>query len=55
MSNGDNDNPQKKGPDSGFPKFNFNNRVALITLLVLIVFFIFFFVYNQGSLTQEIA
>jgi cell division protease FtsH len=55
VSNGDNDNPQKKGPDSGFPKFNFNNRVALITLLVLIVFFIFFFVYNQGSLTQEIA
>ena len=55
MSNGDKDNPQKKGPDSGFPKFNFNNRVALITLLILIVFFIFFFVYNQGSLTQEIA
>jgi cell division protease FtsH len=55
VSNGDNNNSQKKGPDSGFPKFNFNNRVALITLLVLIVFFIFFFVYNQGSLTQEIA
>ena len=55
MSNGDNNSPQKKGPDSGFPKFNFNNRVALITLLILIVFFIFFFVYNQGTLTQEIA
>ena len=55
MSNGDNNSSQKKGPDSGFPKFNFNNRVALITLLILIVFFIFFFVYNQGTLTQEIA
>ena len=55
MSNGDNNSPQKKGPDSGFPKFNFNNRVALITLLILIVFFIFFFVYNQGTSTQEIA
>ncbi len=55
MSSGEDNNSQKKGPDSGFPKFNFNNRVALITLLVLIVFFIFFFVYNQGSLTQEVA
>ena len=55
MSNGDNNNSEKKGPDSGFPKFNFNNRIALITLLILIVFFIFFFAYNQGSLTQEIA
>ena len=55
MSNGDNNSSQKKGPDSGFPKFNFNNRVALITLLILIVFFIFFFVYNQGTSTQEIA
>ena len=55
MSNGENNNSQKKGPDSGFPKFNFNNRVALVALLILIIFFIFFFVYNQGSLTQEIA
>ena len=55
MSNADNNDSQKKGPDSGFPKFNFNNRVALITLLILIIFFIFFFVYNQGTLTQEIA
>ena len=55
VSNGENNNSQKKGPDSGFPKFNFNNRVALVALLILIIFFIFFFVYNQGSLTQEIA
>ncbi len=55
MSSGDNKNPQRKGPDSGFPKFNFNNRAALVTLVILIVIFLFIFVYNQGSYTQEVA
>ena len=52
MSNQD-ERDQKK-PDPGMPRFNLNNRVALITLLVLVAFFIFFFVYNERSYTREI-
>ena len=55
MDNNSNNNYNKKDPGPGFPKFNFNNRIALIILLSLIIFFIFFFVYNEGSFTQEIA
>ena len=51
-SNGDGD---KKGPDSGLPRFNFNNRVALITLLVLVVIFILFFASNQTAFTHDIS
>ncbi len=49
-----NNNSGKKGPESGFPKFNFNNRVALISLLVLAAFFIFFFVYGDRNMSQQI-
>ena len=55
VSSGDNNDSQRKDPDSRFPKFNLNNRAALVTLLVLIVIFLFIFVYNQGSYTQEVA
>jgi len=49
-----NDNRDDKGPDPRIPRFNFNNRIALISLLILVSFFIFFFVYNDRSMSQEI-
>jgi cell division protease FtsH len=49
-----NDNRDDKGPDPRIPRFNFNNRIALISLLILVSFFIFFFVYNDRNPTQEI-
>ena len=52
MSN--NDQKEQKGSDPRLPKFNFNNRIALISLLVLVSFFVFFILYNDRSLTQEI-
>ncbi len=51
----DNQRPDRKGPDPNLPRFSFNNRVALISLLVLVAFFIFFFVYNDRSGSQQIA
>ena len=54
MSN-NNDNRDDKGPDPRIPRFNFNNRIALISLLILVSFFIFFFVYNDRSLSQELS
>jgi cell division protease FtsH len=50
-----NDNRDDKGPDPRIPRFNFNNRIALISLLILVSFFIFFFVYNDRSLSQELS
>jgi len=44
-----NDNGDNKGPDPRIPRFNFNNRIALISLLILVSFFVFFFVYNDRS------
>ena len=52
---GDNNNPNKNGNGPRFGKFQFNNRIALISLLILVVFFIFFFMYNEKSVTQEIS
>ncbi len=52
MSN--NDNGDNKGPDPRIPRFNFNNRIALISLLILVSFFVFFFVYNDRSGTSEL-
>ena len=49
-----NDQREQKGSDPRLPKFNFNNRIALISLLVLVSFFIFFILYGDRSLTQEI-
>ncbi len=49
-----NKKPNKKGPEPGFSKFNFNNRVALISLLVLAFFFIFFFLYSDRNVSQQI-
>jgi cell division protease FtsH len=49
-----NDNRDDKGPDPRIPRFNFNNRIALISLLILVSFFIFFFVYNDRNVSQEI-
>ncbi len=51
MGNENNNN----GNDPRLSKFQFNNKLALISLLVLVVFFIFFFMYNDKSVTQEIA
>ncbi len=49
-----NDGGEQKGGDPRLPKLNFNNKIALISLLVLVCFFIFFVLYNDRSLTQEI-
>ena len=53
MSNSD--NRDDKGTDPRVPRFNFNNRIALISLLILVSFFVFFFVYNDRALSQEIS
>ena len=50
-----NDNGDNKGPDPRIPRFNFNNRIALISLLILVSFFVFFFVYNDRSGTSELS
>jgi cell division protease FtsH len=47
-------NQNNRGSDPKFPKFNFNNRAALISLLVLVAFFIFFFVLQDTDLSREI-
>jgi cell division protease FtsH len=49
-----NNNQDNKKQEPNFPKFNFNNRIALISLLVLAVFFLFFFMYGDRSLSQPI-
>jgi cell division protease FtsH len=51
--NGDNKN-NKGGPQGGPPRLQFNNRIALISLLVLVVIFIMFFVYSDRGTSQEI-
>jgi cell division protease FtsH len=50
-----NDNGDNRGPDPRLPRFNFNNRIALISLLILVAFFVFFFVYNDRSGTSELT
>jgi len=50
-----NDNGDNRGPDPRVPRFNFNNRIALISLLILVSFFVFFFVYNDRSGTSELT
>ncbi|MBN1837055.1 MAG: ATP-dependent metallopeptidase FtsH/Yme1/Tma family protein, partial [Spirochaetales bacterium] len=50
----DNNRPDKKGPEPGPPKFTFNNRIALVSLLVLVVIFVMFFVYSDRGAGQEI-
>jgi cell division protease FtsH len=50
-----NDRQGKKGPEPGFTRFNFNNRIALITLIILIAFFVFFFVLSDRSGSQQLA
>jgi len=50
-----NDRQGKKGPEPGFTRFNFNNRIALITLIILIAFFVFFFVLSDRSGSQPLA
>ncbi|UCF98731.1 MAG: ATP-dependent zinc metalloprotease FtsH [Spirochaetaceae bacterium] len=51
--NGDN-RKDKRGPEGGPPRLQFNNRIALISLLVLVVIFILFFVYSDRGTSQEI-
>ena len=53
---GSRENPRdgRGGGDQGPPRFGFNNRIALISLLVLIAFFVFFFIYNDRSVSPEI-
>lgn len=53
MNNNKKDSGKKK-PEPGFPGFNFNNRMALISLVVLIGFFIFFFIYSDQGGGREI-
>jgi cell division protease FtsH len=50
----DNNRPDRKGPEQGPPKFTFNNRIALVSLLVLVVIFVMFFVYSDRGAGQEI-
>jgi cell division protease FtsH len=50
-----NDRQGKKGPEPGFTRFNFNNRIALITLIILIAFFVFFFVLSDRSGSEQLA
>ena len=50
--NGNNQNG--KGPDPKLPKFNFNNRAALISLLALLGLFIFFLVVQDSDMSREI-
>jgi cell division protease FtsH len=50
-----NDSGDNKGPDPRIPRFNFNNRIALISLLILVSFFVFFFVYNDRSGVSELS
>jgi len=49
-----NNHQDNKKPEPNFPKFNFNNRIALISLLVLAAFFLFFFMYGDRGLSQPI-
>jgi len=50
-----NDNGDNRGQDPRTPRFNFNNRIALISLLILVSFFVFFFVYNDKQGTSEMS
>ena len=50
----DDNSQNNKRPDPKIPKFNFNNKAALISLVVLIAFFIFFFVLQDTDLSREI-
>ncbi len=50
----ENKSNNKNNNDPKFSGFQFNNRLALISLLILVVFFIFFFMYNDKSISQEI-
>ncbi len=49
-----NNNQDNKKQEPNFPKFNFNNRIALISLLVLAVFFLVFLMYGDRSISQPI-
>ncbi|MBN2735972.1 MAG: ATP-dependent zinc metalloprotease FtsH [Spirochaetales bacterium] len=53
MSNNDYDDSQKD-PDKKPPKFNLNNRAALISLLILVGFFLFFLVFQTQGMQVHI-
>jgi len=46
--------PNNNENDPKNPRFNFNNRAALVSLLVLIGFFVFFFFLQDTDLSREI-
>jgi cell division protease FtsH len=48
------ENRDDKGNEPKVPRFNFNNRIALIMLLVVFGFFVVFFVSNNRGLTQDL-
>ena len=48
------DRQGNKNPDPRTPKFNFNNKTALISILVLAGFFIFFFFLQDNDFSREI-
>ena len=53
MSN-NSENRDDKGNEPRVPRFNFNNRIALIMLLVVFGFFVVFFVSNNRGLSQDL-
>ena len=53
MSN-NSENHDNKGKEPRPPRFNFNNRIALIMLLVVFGFFVVFFISNNRSLSQDL-
>ena len=48
------DENSNKNTDPKLPKFNFNNRAALISVLVLLGLFVFFFFLQDNDFTREI-
>ncbi len=55
MSNNSDNHDDRGGNEPRTPRFNFNNRVALVSLLLLASFFIFFIIYNERAINKEIA
>jgi len=49
------DQRDDKGNEPRMPRFNFNNKIALISLLILVSFLIYFFIYNDRTLSQELS
>jgi cell division protease FtsH len=53
--NDNQDRRDDRGGEPRTPRFSFNNRIALISLLILVSFFVFFFVSSDRNVAQEIS